>query len=125
MNANHEPSGEYAAVSALSTSTSDATAMSVAAEGAGVTFGTIVAARVWAGVGLGVDGGVESTGDALGDGALELGVGAPDPVAGVGLEALGVTDGAVDDGGAAVATGVGVAPWPVSRTYIVRPDPPA
>ena len=102
--------------------------MAAAAEGGGVTFGTIEAVDVGSGVGTAVAVGSGEAGVTLGDGppvlgeaVVSLGDGPPDPVAGVAVDATGVAVAA----GVGVTAGVGVGLLPVLITYIVRPDPPA
>ena len=108
--------------------------MSVAADGGGVTLGTIVAVEVGSGVGLELVWAVEVT-DAVGElDAGVVGVGEPGeadeglvvgpPVDAVGeVEAVGVAVAGVVGVvvGLTLGVGVGGAPVPVSMTYIASP----
>ena len=133
MNANQPPSGEYAAVSALSTPTPEATAMSVAADGGGVTPGTIDAVGDALTVGLGLVAGVDGVA-VVGELDGELGgVGEPEPAEGLetplvgGADVVAGLDGRAGVGVAVAAglpLGVGAGPDPVLMTYIERPVEP-
>jgi hypothetical protein len=136
VNANQTPSDEYAAVSALSTAIPEAIAMSVAADGGGVTLGMMVevglgvglAGAVLDAVGVGVadEGGLLVTatlGDGDGPPGLADGLVPPDGdgVARVG-EAVG---GAVGPTLGDEVSGLAVGPViPTLTTYIERPACP-
>ena len=104
--------------------------MAAAAEGGGVTFGTIEAVDVGSGVGTAVAVGSGEAGVTLGDGPPALGeaVGvARRRATGSGRRRGGRGDrrGGRYRAGVGVTAGVGVGPLPVLITYMIRPVPPA